>query len=137
MHGFLVMWMAAGFCMLEAGLVRSKNTVMQCSKNIRLYSIAGIIYWLVDYNLMYNGVDGGWMDMPGPWSAADPTVTAEGFTGEDSSGYTAGSDWFFQMVFVAAAGSIVSGAIAERAKVFSFLIFVVILTGAIYPLQGS
>ena len=59
MHGFLVMWMAAGFCMLEAGLVRSKNTVMQCSKNIGLYSIAGIIYWLVGYNMMYSGVDGG------------------------------------------------------------------------------
>ena len=75
--------MAAGFCMLEAGLVRSKNTVMQCPKNIGLYSIAGIIYWLVDYNLMYNGVDGGWMGMPGLSSAADPTVTVEGFTGED------------------------------------------------------
>jgi ammonium transporter, Amt family len=137
MHGFLVMWMAAGFCMLEAGLVRSKNTTMQCSKNIGLYSIAGIMYWLVGYNLMYSGVDGGWMGMPGPWSAADPRVTAAGFTGEDGGGYAAGSDWFFQMVFVAAAGSIVSGTIAERVKVFSFLIFVVILTGAIYPLQGS
>jgi ammonium transporter, Amt family len=137
MHGFLVMWMAAGFCMLEAGLVRTKNTTMQCSKNIGLYAIAGIMYWLVGYNLMYTGVDGGWMGMPGPWSAADPTVTADGFTGEDGTGYAAGSDWFFQMVFVAAAGSIVSGTIAERVKVFSFLVFVVILTGIIYPLQGS
>lgn len=137
MHGFLVMWMAAGFCMLEAGLVRSKNTTMQCSKNIGLYSIAGIMYWLIGYNLMYDGVDGGWMGMPGPWSAADPSVTADGFTGEDGGGYAAGSDWFFQMVFVAAAGSIVSGTIAERVKIFSFLVFVVVLTGVIYPLQGS
>jgi ammonium transporter, Amt family len=137
MHGFLVMWMAAGFCMLEAGLVRSKNTTMQCSKNMGLYAIAGIMYWLIGYNLMYNGVDGGWMGMPGPWRAADPTVTADGFIGEDGAGYAAGSDWFFQMVFVAAAGSIVSGTIAERVKVFSFLVFVVVLTGVIYPLQGS
>jgi Amt family ammonium transporter len=137
MHGFLVMWMAAGFCMLEAGLVRSKNTTMQCSKNIGLYAVAGIMYWLIGYNLMYSGVDGGWMGMPTPWSAADPTVTADGFTGEDGSGYATGSDWFFQMVFVAAAGSIVSGTVAERVKVFSFLVFVVILTGVIYPIQGS
>ena len=137
MHGFLVMWMAAGFCMLEAGLVRSKNTTMQCSKNIGLYAVAGIMYWLIGYNLMYKGVDGGLMGMPGPWSAADPTVTADGFTGKDSAGYAAGSDWFFQMVFVAAAGSIVSGTIAERVKVYSFLVFVVVLTGVIYPLQGS
>jgi ammonium transporter, Amt family len=137
MHGFLVMWMAAGFCMLEAGLVRSKNTTMQCSKNMGLYAVAGIMYWLIGYNLMYSGVDGGWIGMPQPWSAADPTVTADGFTGEDGGGYAAGSDWFFQMVFVAAAGSIVSGTVAERVKVYSFLIFVVVLTGVIYPLQGS
>ena len=137
MHGFLVMWMAAGFCMLEAGLVRSKNTTMQCSKNIGLYSIAGVMYWLIGYNLMYSGVDGGWIGSPGPWGAADPAVTADGFKADDGNVYASGSDWFFQMVFVAAAGSIVSGTVAERVKVFSFFIFIVILTGIIYPIQGS
>jgi Amt family ammonium transporter len=137
MHGFLVMWMAAGFCMLEAGLVRSKNTTTQCAKNIGLYSIAGVMYWLIGYNLMYAGVDGGWIGSISPWAAANPSVTADGFKADDSNVYAAGSDWFFQMVFVAAAGSIVSGAVAERVKVFSFFIFVVILTGVIYPIQGS
>ena len=136
-HGFLVMWMAAGFCMLEAGLVRSKNTAMQCSKNIGLYSIAGIMYWLIGYNLMYSGVDAGYIGTPSPWSASDPSITADGFKADDSNVYSAGSDWFFQMVFVAAAGSIVSGTVAERVKVFSFLVFIVILTGVIYPIQGS
>ena len=137
MHGFLVMWMAAGFCMLEAGLVRSKNTTMQCSKNMGLYSIAGVMYWLIGYNLMYSGVDGGWIGSPSPWGAADPAVTADGFKADDGNVYASGSDWFFQMVFVAAAGSIVSGTVAERVKVFSFFIFIVILTGIIYPIQGS
>ncbi len=137
MHGFLVMWMAAGFCMLEAGLVRSKNTTMQCSKNIGLYSVAGLMYWLIGYNLMYSGVDGGFWGMPGPWSASDPSVTADGFVADEGNAYASGSDWFFQMVFVAAAGSIVSGTVAERVKVFSFLIFVVVLTGIIYPIQGA
>jgi Amt family ammonium transporter len=137
MHGFLVMWMAAGFCMLEAGLVRSKNTTTQCAKNIGLYSIAGVMYWLIGYNLMYADVDGGWIGSISPWAAANPSVTADGFKADDSNVYAAGSDWFFQMVFVAAAGSIVSGAVAERVKVFSFFIFVVILTGVIYPIQGS
>ena len=137
MHGFLVMWMAAGFCMLEAGLVRSKNTTMQCSKNMGLYSIAGVMYWLIGYNLMYSGVDGGWIGSPSPWGAADPAVTADGFKADDGNVYASGSDWFFQMVFVAAAGSIVSGTVAERVKVFSFFIFIVILTGLIYPIQGS
>ncbi len=137
MHGFLVMWMAAGFCMLEAGLVRSKNTTIQCSKNIGLYSIAGIMYWLVGYNLMYSGVDGGWIGSFSPWAASDPAVTADGFKADDGNVYAAGSDWFFQMVFVAAAGSIVSGTVAERVKIFSFFIFIVILTAIIYPIQGS
>ena len=137
MHGFLVMWMAAGFCMLEAGLVRSKNTTIQCSKNIGLYSIAGVMYWLFGYNLMYSGVDGGWIGSFSPWAASDPAVTADGFKADDGNVYAAGSDWFFQMVFVAAAGSIVSGTVAERVKIFSFFIFIVILTAIIYPIQGS
>jgi Amt family ammonium transporter len=135
MHGFLVMWMAAGFCMLEAGLVRTKNTTMQCAKNITLYSVAGILYWLVGYNLMYMDVS-GFMGSFAVWSAADDVITADGFTG-DGSGYAAASDWFFQMVFVAATASIVSGTVAERVKVFPFLIFTVLLTGIIYPIQGS
>ena len=135
MHGFLVMWMAAGFCMLEVGLVRSKNASMQCAKNITLYSTAGLLYWLVGYNLMYMDVSGfiGSFEI---WSASDEVITADGFTG-DGSGYAAASDWFFQMVFVAATASIVSGTVAERVKVFPFLIFTVFLTGLIYPIQGS
>lgn len=135
MHGFLVMWMAAGFCMLEAGLVRTKNTTMQCAKNITLYSVAGLMYWLVGYNLMYMDVS-GFMGSFAIWSASDDVITADGFTG-DGSGYAAASDWFFQMVFVAATASIVSGTVAERVKVFPFLIFTVLLTGIIYPIQGS
>ena len=123
--------------MLEAGLVRSKNTTMQCSKNIGLYSIAGIMYWLLGYNLMYSGVDGGWVGSLNPWAAADPAITADGFKANDANGYASGSDWFFQMVFVAAAGSIVSGTVAERIKVFSFFIFIIVLTGIIYPIQGA
>ena len=135
MHGFLVMWMAAGFCMLEAGLVRTKNTTMQCAKNITLYSVAGLLYWLVGYNLMYMDVS-GFMGSFAIWSGSDDVITADGFTG-DGSGYAASSDWFFQMVFVAATASIVSGTVAERVKVFPFLIFTVLLTGIIYPIQGS
>ncbi|WP_223477559.1 ammonium transporter [Oricola indica] len=129
--GFLVMWMAAGFAMLEAGLVRSKNVSMQSLKNIALYSIAGIMYWLVGYNLMYTGVDGGYMGSFGTY-AFDPV-------GGDALdvGYSTASDWFFQMVFVATAASIVSGTVAERMKLWPFLIFVVVLTGFIYPIAGS
>ncbi len=135
MHGFLVMWMAAGFAMLEAGLVRTKNTSMQCLKNIAIYSIAGILYYLIGYNLMYMDVS-GFIGSISIWSAADPSITADGFVGEEA-GYAAGSDWFFQMVFVAATASIVSGTVAERVKLWPFLIFTVILTGVIYPIQGS
>ncbi len=136
-HGFLVMWMAAGFCMLEAGLVRSRNTTVQCTKNIGLYSVAGLTFWLIGYNLMYSGVDGGLIGAPGPWSASDPSLTPDGFVADESNVYASGSDWFFQMVFVAAAGSIVSGTVAERVRVLPFLIFVVFLTAIIYPIQGS
>ena len=137
MHGFLVMWMAAGFTMLEAGLVRTKNTTMQCTKNIGLYSIAGIMYWLIGYNLMYSGVDGGFIGSFSPWEANDAAITADGFKANENNPYASGSDWFFQMVFVATAASIVSGTVAERVKVIPFLIFTVVLTGLIYPIQGS
>lgn len=128
--GFLVMWMAAGFAMLEAGLVRSKNVAMQCTKNIALFSIAGLMYWLVGYNLMYDGVDGGYLGSF-TWFA-HPDHASEDLT------YAAGtSDWFFQMVFCATTASIVSGTVAERIKLWPFLIFVAILTGFIYPIQAS
>ena len=129
--GFLVMWMAAGFAMLEAGLVRSKNVSMQCLKNIALYSIAGIMYWIVGYNLMYTGVDGGYFGSFG-------TYSFDAVGGNNlATGYSTASDWFFQMVFVATAASIVSGTLAERIKLWPFLAFTVILTGFIYPIAGS
>ncbi len=131
MGGFLVMFMAAGFAMLEAGLVRSKNVSMQCLKNIALYSVAGLMFWVIGYNLMYDGViaDTGWMGTPTP-KVIPPTDA-------DAGSYAAGSDWFFQMVFCAATASIVSGTVAERIKFWPFIIFIAILTGVIYPIQGS
>ncbi len=132
MHGFLVMWMAAGFAMLEAGLVRSKNTATQCLKNIGLYSIAGIMYYIIGYNLMYMDVS-GFIGSFAIWDAGE-IPAAEALEGGE---YAAGSDWFFQMVFVAATASIVSGTVAERVKLWPFFIFVVVLTGIIYPIQGS
>jgi len=129
--GFLVMWMAAGFAMLEAGLVRSKNVTMQCTKNIALYSVAGLMFWVVGYNLMYDGVDGGYLGSFTPKLIPDPASEVAG------DGYAAASDWFFQMVFCATAASIVSGTVAERIKIWPFIIFVVLLTGFIYPIQGA
>ncbi|MEP2285474.1 MAG: ammonium transporter, partial [Nitratireductor sp.] len=128
--GFLVMFMAAGFAMLEAGLVRSKNVAMQCTKNIAIYAIGGIMYYLVGYNLMYAGVDGGYFGSIALWGVSDSMPT-------DGAGYASASDWFFQMVFVATAASIVSGTLAERIRLWPFMIFTVFLTGFIYPIQGS
>ncbi len=130
--GFLVMWMAAGFAMLEAGLVRTKNVSMQSLKNIALYSVAGIMYWLIGYNLMYTGVDGGYI---GSFSFIYGMDDVGGNALD--TGYSTASDWFFQMVFVATAASIVSGTLAERIKLWPFIIFVVVLTGFIYPIAGS
>ncbi|GHA23552.1 ammonium transporter [Devosia pacifica] len=129
--GFLVMWMAAGFAMLEAGLVRTKNVSMQCLKNIALYSVAGIMFWFTGYSLMYSGVDGGFIGSFGPYNFPAPGAD----TGE--AGYSVASDWFFQMVFCATTASIVSGTLAERIKFWPFLAFTVILTGFIYPIAGS
>jgi len=128
--GFLVMWMAAGFAMLEAGFVRTKNVSMQCLKNISLYSVAGLMFWVVGYQLMYNvsGDGGGFFGMPGLMSFGDPST---------DTGYSDYSDWFFQMVFCATTASIVSGTVAERIKFWPFIIFVVVLTGFIYPVVGS
>tara|TARA_X000000950_G_scaffold183784_1_gene222661 strand:+ start:7112 stop:8452 length:1341 start_codon:yes stop_codon:yes gene_type:complete len=127
--GFLVMFMAAGFCMLEAGQVRSKNTAVICLKNIGLFSLAGVMYYLVGYNLMYDGVDGGYI---GSFSLFDRSSDVDLETG-----YAAASDWYFQMVFVATAASIVSGALAERILIWPFFLFVAILTAFIYPIAGS
>ena len=130
-NGILVMLMAAGFCMLEAGMVRTKSVATICTKNIALYSIAGVLYFLLGYNLMYSGVDGGFIGSVNLFDVADPsTETSEG-------GYAGASDWFFQMVFVATAASIVSGAVAERVKLWPFMVVVVVLTAIIYPIQGS
>ncbi|MFO7831433.1 MAG: ammonium transporter [Desulfuromonadaceae bacterium] len=131
--GVLVMWMAAGFSMLEAGLVRSKNVATICLKNISLFSTAGLLFYIVGYNLMYMNVDGGFMGTFMPWGADDTAALA----GDYSAGYSSGSDWFFQMVFCGAACSVVSGCVAERIKLWSFLLFCAVLTGIIYPIQGS
>jgi Amt family ammonium transporter len=145
-HGVLVMFMAAGFAMLESGLVRSKNTATICLKNISLYSIAGIVFYLVGYDLMYTGVDKGFigtlsfMYNPGDAELAllgAKEVTAEQLKAVTDAGYSVSSDWFFQMVFVATAASVVSGTVAERIKVWPFLIFVVVLSAVIYPVQAS
>lgn len=132
-HGVLVFWMAAGFAMLETGLVRSKNTTMQLLKNVSLFSVAAIMFFLIGYNVMYSGVDGGYIGSFSLWSAS-PTEAEGPF---EAGGYAAASDWFFQMVFVAATASIVSGTLAERIKLWPFLIFTVILTGIIYPIEGA
>ena len=139
--GFLVMWMAAGFAMLEAGLVRSKNVTTQLTKNIALFSIAAIAYYLVGYNLMYPGSleEGSWWisGYLGPiLSIAElQPVGLEGV--EDPGGYSTGSDFFFQLMFCATTASIVSGTIAERMKLWPFLIFTVLLTAFLYPIEAS
>jgi Amt family ammonium transporter len=133
----LVMWMAAGFTMLEAGLVRAKNTVEILTKNVALYSIACLMYMLIGYNLMYpaEGINGFWPGIDWLLSAADHSP--EAVLASDGEIYYSGlSDFMFQVVFVATAMSIVSGAVAERMKLWSFLAFAVFLTGFIYPLQG-
>ena len=130
--GFLVMFMAAGFAMLESGLVRSKNVTTILCKNVSLFAVAGIMYYLIGYNLMYDGVDGGFFGSIGIWLTPDPADE-----GSALGGYAGASDWFFQMVFVATAASIVSGTLAERIKLWPFLLFVVVLTGVLYPITGS
>jgi len=134
--GFLVMFMAAGFAMLESGMVRSKNVATICLKNISLFSIAGLMYWLVGYNLMYGIEEGGYIgELFSMWTADDSAIAGE--EPDFSGGYAAGSDWYFQMVFCATTASIVSGTIAERMKLWPFLIFTLFLTGFIYPIVGS
>jgi|TARA_B110000014_G_scaffold262986_1_gene258384 Amt family ammonium transporter len=140
--GALVMWMAAGFSMLEAGLVRAKNTTEILTKNVALYSIACIMYLVVGYDIMYGGgvfLEGIALDGAAKADDLVSTVLAESATAgfEGSSVYSNASDFFFQVVFVATAMSIVSGAVAERMKLWAFLAFTVILTGFIYPMEGA
>ncbi|WP_028867399.1 ammonium transporter [Psychromonas arctica] len=125
--GVLVMWMAAGFAMLEAGLVRSKNTTEILTKNIVLYAIACTMFLLVGYNIMYvDNTAGGWL----------PSFGSLIGTQAEGADHSLESDFFFQVVFVATAMSIVSGAVAERMKLWAFLVFTVFLTGFIYPIEG-
>lgn len=135
--GFLVMFMAAGFSMLEVGFVRSKNASTQLLKNIMLYSIACVMFWLVGYNLMYPG--DGWTisGILGAFHVA--SLEPVGATAEqvDVTYASVGSDFFFQLVFCATTASIVSGTLAERIKINPFFIFIIILTGIIYPIVGS
>ncbi len=135
MSGALVMWMACGFAMLEAGLVRSKNVVEILTKNIALYAIASIMYMLVGYNIMYGGGPNGFIPGFSFWLGADNAVDAVLKSGGETY-YSSMADFFFQVVFVGAAMSIVSGAVAERMKLWSFLVFAIVLTGFIYPVEG-
>ena len=140
--GALVMWMCAGFTMLESGAVRTKNASMICLKNIGIYSIAGLAYYFIGYNLMYvdvGDVIGSFQFLYGPSDAELGLLDgAADHLGEVvGNGYAVMSDWFFQMVFVATAASIVSGAIAERIKMWAFFLFTLILTAFIYPIVGS
>ena len=122
--GFLVMFMACGFAMLESGMVTSKSVSVICAKNIGLYSIAGIMFWMVGYNLAYGIPEGGYIGTFTPLSDASAVDT----------GYGDGSDWYFQMVFCATTVSIVSGTLAERIKLWPFFLFAAILSGIIYPI---
>ncbi|MFK7940214.1 MAG: ammonium transporter [Roseovarius sp.] len=136
--GFLVFFMAAGFAMLEAGLVRGKNVTMQLTKNMALFSLASLFYYILGYNLMYPG-DGNW-SMEGVLGAFSITsLEPVGLDGADPdlTYASVGSDFFFQLMFCAATASIVSGAVAERIKLWPFLAFVIVLTAVIYPIQAS
>ena len=140
--GALIMWMCAGFTMLESGSVRTKNASVICLKNIGIYSIAGLMYYFIGYNLMYTDVS-GWIGsftlLYGP--SADELALLSGDEEAKAAvienGYSVMSDWFFQMVFVATTASIISGAMAERVRLWSFFLFTVFLTGLIYPLVGA
>ena len=134
--GVLVMFMAPGFAMLEAGMVRSKNTTEILTKNVALFAIASVMYLLVGYSIMYPGAgEGSWLPIIGSLIGAENTP-AEVLASNGDTYYSARSDFFFQVVFVATAMSIVSGAVAERMKLWAFLAFAVVMTGFIYPVQG-
>ena len=127
--GALVMWMAAGFAMLEAGLVRSKNTTEILTKNVALFAVACTMYMVCGYSIMYGG---------GDFTMFLSGIMGDGVAGaEEPAAYAPSADFYFQVVFVATAMSIVSGAVAERMKLWAFLVFAVVMTGVIYPLEGS
>ena len=127
--GFLVMWMAAGFAMLEAGLVRSKNTTEILTKNVALYAVACTMYMICGYSIMYGG---------GDFTLFLDGIVGDGVAGaEEPATYAPSADFYFQVVFVATAMSIVSGAVAERMKLWAFLAFAVVMTGVIYPMEGA
>ena len=134
--GALVMWMAAGFAMLESGLVRSKNTTEILTKNVALYAIASVMYMLVGYHIMYSSPEGGILPSLGLLLGDEHAVDVVAAGGEDAPYYSARADFFFQVVFAATCMSIVSGAVAERMKLWAFLAFAVVMTGFIYPIQG-
>ena len=132
--GALVMWMAAGFAMLEAGLVRSKNTTEILTKNVALFAIACIMYMVCGYAIMYGG---DYLLSTITGSGVETTGEGDIVLSDDNSTYAPSADFYFQVVFVATAMSIVSGAVAERMKLWSFLAFAVVMTGFIYPMEGS
>ncbi|MGO1119491.1 ammonium transporter [Rhodovibrionaceae bacterium A322] len=142
--GALVMWMAAGFAMLESGLVRTKNTASICLKNIVLFSLACMAYYVIGYALMYTDVSGWIGSFDLLYNTSDAEVALIGGSEDPAvleavvgNGYSVMSDWFFQVVFVATAASIVSGTLAERIGIWPFFVFVVILSAFLYPIQGS
>ncbi|CAE6950990.1 Ammonium transporter [Pseudomonas marincola] len=134
--GALVMWMAAGFAMLESGLVRAKNTTEILTKNIALYAVASVMYLVIGYHIMYSSPEGGILPSLGFLIGDEHTVEAVLAGGDDAPYYSLRSDFFFQVVFAATCMSIVSGAVAERMKLWAFLTFAVVMTGFIYPVQG-
>ncbi|MCG4452668.1 MULTISPECIES: ammonium transporter [unclassified Pseudomonas] len=134
--GALVMWMAAGFAMLEAGLVRAKNTTEILTKNIALYAVASVMYLVIGYHIMYSSPEGGILPSLGFLIGDENSVESVLGGGDDAPYYSVRSDFFFQVVFAATCMSIVSGAVAERMKLWAFLAFAVVMTGFIYPVQG-
>ncbi len=134
--GLLVMWMAAGFSMLEAGLVRTKNTVEILTKNVSLYSLACIMYMLIGYNIMYSGSSSSIIPGISFLVGGDHSAASVLAGGADAPYYSDIADFFFQVVFVATAMSIISGAVAERMKLWAFLLFAVVMTGVLYPVHG-
>lgn len=134
--GALVMWMAAGFSMLEAGLVRAKNTAEILTKNIVLYAVASIMYLLIGYYIMYSSPEGGILPSLGFLIGDEHAVEEVAAGGADAPYYSARADFFFQVVFAATCMSVVSGAVAERMKLWAFIAFAVVMTAVIYPVQG-
>jgi Amt family ammonium transporter len=134
--GALVMWMAAGFSILEAGLVRAKNTAEILTKNIVLYAVASIMYLVIGYYIMYSSPDGGILPSLGFLIGDENAVDVVAAGGEDAPYYSTRADFFFQVVFAATCMSVVSGAVAERMKLWAFIAFAVVMTGVIYPVQG-